>query len=276
MVTQWKKSILKINEIYGKGRKDTHFKKGDIHAYFQQPEPIITKKRFTIHRQSLHLCIDLCKSEEMLLKEMGRTTRYKIRRAKRDNVTITYIEKPNIDDAKTFARFYNNFAKTKGIETCKLEKLTALMDNNMLVMSYVSHEDGRILSYSATIANNGTAIGLYGASARFKYKDISGQFISRANRYLHWCEMIYFKQLGYHTFDLMGLTMDEKNTDHQKVNEYKRSFGGEEIVQYQSFIPQNILGVCFILVLKHLWRNNPEVIRNKQLLNTEYSQGIRN
>lgn len=276
MNIRWKKYIFKVNEIYGNSEEKAVFKKADIHAYFQQSKPVGFINRFTIHRQTLHLCIDLCKSEETLLKEMNQTTRYKVRRAERDNVKVAHVEKPNINDVKAFAHFYNSFAKAKGIKDCKLEKMIALMKNQMLLISYVYHEAGTPIAASATIANNGTAIGLYGASARFKHKDISGQFISRANRYLHWIEMIYFKRLGYQTFDLMGLTMNKSNTDHQKINGYKRGFGGEERVQYQSFIPQNMLGICLIWSLKLLWGNNPEIMKNEQSFIAKYAEGKKN
>lgn len=272
MVTQWKKYIFKINEFYGNNEAYADLKKADVNAYFYQSKPVKSNKRFSIHRQALHFCMDISKSEEVLLKEMNKKTRYKIRRAKRDNLTVTYIEHPEINDVKAFARFYNAFAKEKGIEDCKLEKLVALMENNMLFISYVSHADGRILSYSTIISTNGSAIGLFNASGRFFYKDISGQIISRANRYLHWCGMMYFKQLGYHTFNMMGLTTDANNIDHQKINEFKRSFGGEDRTIYQSFIPQNLLGTFLILVLKILWRNNPEIMRNEQSAIVECSE----
>lgn len=277
MIIQWRKFIFTINEIYEDNRQNVHLKKAAIHAYFQQPRPVETHRRFSIHRKSLHLCIDLKKSEKELLKEMSRKTRYKVNRAKRsDNVTIKYIEYPELNDIEAFAQFYNSFARAKGIATCKIEKLISLMENNMLVIMSVYHADGRILVSNAMIANKGTAIGLYSASARFFYRNVTGQFVSRANRYLHWCGITYFKQLGYHTFDLMGLKMNVTNKDYQKVNEFKRSFGGNEIIQYQSFIPQNLLGTLCVWMLKFLWRNNLEVLENKQMPVKEYPESEKN
>lgn len=261
MNTRWKKYGVKINEIYSLDKEYSTLKKADINAYFQLPKPVQAKKGASIHRQALHLCIDITKTEEDLLKEMSKKTRYKIRRAKRENVQVTYNEHPSVTDIKEFARFYNTFAKEKGIAPCKVNKLIGLKESDMLLLTNAYYGDERKLAANATITNDGLAISLYGASGRFQYEDISGQFISRANGYLHWSGMMYFKRLGYHTYNMMGLTMDENNTEHQKINDYKRSFGGMDQTVYQSFLSQSKLGFLLIWVLKILWRDNPEVMK---------------
>lgn len=270
MITQWSKYMFKINEFYDRSIINDGYKRADIHAYFQQPAPVKTKKRFAIHRRALHLCIDLRKSEEALMKEMSKKTSYKIRRALRDDVVVSYVCHPDVHAVKEFARFYDAFAEAKGIESCKQEKLMALIEKDMLTITYVKYLDGRTLAASVTITNKNTAIGLFNASGRFLHQDISGQVISRANRYLHWCEILHFKNLGYETFNMMGLTLDKENTDMSKISEFKRSFGGEDRVIYQSFIPQTFLGITLIWLLKYLWRNNPEVMKNEQLTTMEY------
>lgn len=264
MVIHWKKYLIRVNEFYEKNANTTFPPKADIHAYFQLSSPMQLTKKSCIHRQTLHLQINLDKSEQALMQDMSRTTRYKIRRAKKDGLTITYTTAPDLKDVRAFSDFYNSFARAKGIESCKEEKLTALMESKQLIIMSVYQKDGLMLASSAVIANNKTAIGLYTASARFAYREISGQLMSRANRYLHWVELIYFKNKGFHTFDLMSLTMDKNNTDHQEVNHYKRSFGGEEQYVYQSFVPQSLYGVLSIWGLKILWKNNPEIIRGRE------------
>ncbi|HLR53348.1 MAG TPA: hypothetical protein VK078_01325 [Pseudogracilibacillus sp.] len=264
MVIHWKKYLVRVNEFYGKGSNILLQPKADIHAYFQLSSPMQTTKKNCIHRQTLHLQINLDKSEQALLQDMSRTTRYKIRRAKKDGLTISYTIEPDSTDVKAFSDFYNSFARAKGIESCKDKKLIALMESKQLIIMSVYQKNGLMLASSAIIANNKTAIGLYTASARFAYREISGQLMSRANRYLHWGELIYFKDKGFHTFDLMSLTIDKNNTDHQKVNHYKRSFGGEERYVYQSFIPQSVFGVLSVWGLKILWRNNSEIIKGRK------------
>src|SRR5699024_6596669 len=111
---------------------------------------------------------------------------------------------------------------------------------------------------------NKTAIGLYTASARFAYREISGQLMSRANRYVHWGELIDFKDKGFHTFDLMRLTIDKNNTGHQIVNRETRSFDGEERYVHKSFIPQSVVGVLSVWRHKILWRNNSEIIKGRK------------
>src|SRR5699024_11477489 len=263
MAIQWKKSIIKINEFYGDSINKHLLPKADLHAHFQLSHPREITKKNSIHRQTLHLQINLENSEQDLLEDMSKTTRYKIRRAKRDGFRITYISEPNIDDVKKFAGFYDLFAKAKGIQVCKIEKLIALMNKKRLKIMSVYQEDNIKLASTATIVSNKTAIGLYAASARFNHPDINSQLISRANRYLHWHELVYFKNKGFHTFDLMGLTTDKNNAGHQKVNSYKRSFGGKEKVVYQSFISQSLLGIMCVCGLRFLCRIIDEIINRK-------------
>src|SRR5699024_647962 len=185
-----------------------------------------------------HLCIDLNQSEETLMKEMSKSARYSVRRAIRDQIQIKYIDNPTLTDIENFTTFYNQFAEAKGIEPCKLEKLIGLMKAELLYLTYAQDENGVSLGGSALICNVEIAIVLYGASILFDDTEYSGQYISRANRFLHHSEVMHFKGKGCHTYDLMSLSTDKDDKEFQKINDYKRKLGGEERIIYSSLVPK--------------------------------------
>src|SRR5699024_7234035 len=98
MTVHWRKFIFKINEFYNMETEGYSSKRADLHINYQLGKLNNAITFTTVHRQELHLCIDLSKAEETLLQEMNRTTRYKIRRAKRDNLTIKCNMHPNEND----------------------------------------------------------------------------------------------------------------------------------------------------------------------------------
>jgi lipid II:glycine glycyltransferase (peptidoglycan interpeptide bridge formation enzyme) len=70
----------------------------------------------------------------------------------------------------------------------------------------------------------------------------------RANRLLHWEDILYFKNQGYEIYDLGGITLDESNKEGQAIAKFKRCFGGTLIKEYKSWIPVSPKGwalVCF-------------------------------
>lgn len=276
MIIHWKKSLFALNEFYGSHIKEDPKIKADVHAYYYQKHPTKFDHRFTIHREVFSLCIDLHKSEEELRKEMNRTTRYQINKGSRDNLTIKVISDPDLNDIKEYAAFFDPFAKEKKIKQCRLDKLQSAALNKMLVITYVHHKDGRKLAGHAYITNQKRALMFYSCSGRFANSDIPGICVSRANRYLHWQNILYFKNLGYEIYDFMGLTIDPDNIAQQNINKFKRGFGGIETVEYQSFIPQNLKGKLLIVLLKFLWRNQMELIKNGEYPITNYLKEVNN
>ena len=265
MVIQWKKHGFTLNEIYGTKAVPSHVPKADLHAYFQQKKLIQPNKRFTLHKQVLTLCIDLQQSEEAMRKDMNRTTRYQINKAGRDNLQVHFKTEPTNEDIEEFVAFFNPFAKEKNIELCRVDKLYSLQKHKQLVITYVLHEDGRKMASHLYIANEKRAIMLYSCSGRFENADIPGLHIGRANRYLHWQDMLFFKNKQVNYYDFLGLSIDKNNQAQQNVNTFKKGFGGFELVEYQSFIPQNWRGVLLAVALKLMWRNQFELIKGEQL-----------
>jgi len=259
VIIQWKKYIFTINDIYGSYREE-NIPKADVNCYFQQSDYIGADKRLTLHKKVKNLCVDLYKPVEQLRKELNKDTRYQINRAGKDDLRIRHLIAPTIGDIQEFKELFNQFAREKGIELCRENKVKALQKSGRLAISYVYNKDGRKLAGHLCIIDGIRATGLYSYSSRFTESGIPPRNIGRANRYLHWHEILFFKKLGYEVLDFLGLSLNEEDTGQQNLNKFKKSFGGREDIQYQSFVPQTKKGLLIMLLLRMKWRNQQELV----------------
>lgn len=265
MIINWKKSIFKINEIYGKISDYSITQQADVYCYFQQEDYKEAHRRNSLHKEVKTLRINLQLTEENLRKEMNRTTRYQINKAGRDKLSVMLITHPSKKDIKEFSLFFNTFATEKGIEKTRDNKLEALRLSDCLVISYVKHESGKKLASHLYIATGNRATMLYSASARFDEGVIKPIEIGRANRYLHWQDILFFKDKKYDFYDFLGLSKEENDKEQQNINKFKKGFGGEEITEYQSYISHTFKGNFMLLLLRYLWRNQAELVDRKKI-----------
>jgi lipid II:glycine glycyltransferase (peptidoglycan interpeptide bridge formation enzyme) len=245
MIIKWKKLFFNIKEIYGNMESSEEIQKADVHVFFQQPCLINAAKWNTLHKETRTLCIDLHKTEEQLRTELNKSTRYQINKAERDNLTIRVITNPNASDLENFKLFFNAYAKEKGIELFQDGRINGISGNGKLFITYVFHKNGDMLAGHLYIADGRRAGMFYSGSVRLTNTEIPKNDVGRANRYLHWHDILFFKKENYQLYDFYGISLDENNKDQQNINQFKRSFGDEEVTEYRSFIPQTLKGNLF-------------------------------
>lgn len=141
------------------------------------------------------------------------------------------------------------------------------------MISYVYHKYGHKLASHLYIANGKRAIMLYSCSTRFEEDDIPPIEIGRANRYLHWQDMLLFKKRGYLGYDFLGLSIDENDREQQNINTCKIGFGGEEEINYNSYVPQTYKGMLMLLLLRWKWRNQPELVQRSTIIKESIASG---
>src|SRR5699024_2625389 len=189
---------------------------------------------------------------------MTRTTRYQINKGGRDELSVEHITAPKNSEVKEFIDFFKPFAEEKEIELCREDKVYALKESNNLIISNVYHKDGRKLVGHLYTGDGKRATMLYSCSGRFTETDIPPLEIGRANRFLHWQDILFFQEKNYKIYDFLGLSLDKNDKAQQNINSFKKCFGGQEEIGYQSFIPQTKKGLFMILLLKYKWRNQIE------------------
>lgn len=199
----------------------------------------------------LSLASDLSADEHTIMTSFGRTNRYKINRAEtKDCLHAHYFadSRPHLD---AFCRFYDSFAEQKSIERSYRRALEAASDARQLVLTSASLHT-QPLVWHAYIRSDDTAVLLHSAS-HFRGKATADRaIVGRANRWLHWRDMLAFKQLGLKRYDWGGMFEDESVPEQASINDFKREFGGAPAQNYNCTVPVSIRGKAYRAVRKLL------------------------
>lgn len=213
-----------------------------IYSYAKTPQ---AQKVYT-------LCIDLSKDESTLLKEMDRNARNSIKKSEVfDNFECSITFEPSRELLDKVRRFYNTFARYKGIGLFESNIIEQIKRKNALAVSEVKSSDGDTLCYHVYIADGKTAYCKYSASHfRLSSDKDFRNMVSRANRYLHWMDMKFFKKNMYQVYDFAGLTMDKNNQELNNIDRFKKEFGGTVVTKYNFYVPKSPFGKLALKIFK--------------------------
>ncbi|MGY0691505.1 hypothetical protein ACW2QC_01785 [Virgibacillus sp. FSP13] len=213
------------------------------------------------------LVIDLQRSEEELFADIHKNARYKINRAKkRDAINYHELISPSDKEIHAFIQFFDRFAKLKQIPKGNFGRLQSLRDKGALILSYITDEAGNPLCYHAYVKTAAYCSLLHSASARFE-NNAERNKIGRANRFLHWQDILSFKKMGFSWFDFGGLFLDEQEGAEHSINRFKKEFGGQVVDVDKKITPLTMLGKMVVFVFWLKMRKRPEFLRAKQLAN---------
>jgi hypothetical protein len=177
--------------------------------------------------------IDLTKPDEELLHAMTESTRYEIRRAASDGLSYENWYADAGEKIEEFCEFFDSFAAAKNLALADRQWLRVRASFGALDLSRVSDEHGNSLVWHAYYRDAEHVSQKYSASLFRNQPDPKyRRLVGRANRYHHWQDMKQFKQEGIRLFDLGGCYPGTDNQELLKVNEFKRSFGGEIVTTY--------------------------------------------
>jgi hypothetical protein len=163
---------------------------------------------------------------------------------------------PTTEEGSLYAHFYDTFAKHKGLPPCNRTKLKALSSSSALLLSSVCDPEGNLLSAHAYVKDE--AVGrvrlLYSASHyRGMNESAERNKVGRANRLLHWYEILTLKNLGFKLYDLGGIPLDSADQERNAIARFKLEFGGKLLVEYSGLLPTNLLGrIVFPLARRRL------------------------
>ena len=195
------------------------------------------------------LVSDLAADESAIMASFGSTNRYKVKRAdSKDGLTSEFMPQPqpHLDD---FCGFYDEFAHQKTLTGSYRRGLAAACAAGQLVLSAATRNGERIV-WHAYIRSDSRAALLHSAS-HFRSKDSAERaLVGRANRWLHWRDMLAFKQMGLVAYDWGGMFDDETPIEHASINNFKREFGGRPHCAYNCDMPVSGRGRAY-LALRH-------------------------
>lgn len=221
----------------------------DIVVYLQQPAPIANAR----HTPFLSLVTDLAVEEDAIPDKFGKDCRYKIRRAEsKDGLRMEFITEPEsrLDE---FGTFFDAFTRQKSLAPCDRHWLVAACKARQLVLSSASR-DGEALVWHAHVLSGKTA-GLQHSASCFRNRDSDYRaLVGRANRWLHWQDMLRLKTIGISRYNWGGLFEDESVPEHAGINAFKKSFGGRVERTYTCTVPITIRGRLY-LPLRDAWNS---------------------
>jgi hypothetical protein len=209
------------------------------------------------------LLIDLSKNQETLFHELKKDFRRQIRKAvNKDNLKAEFDPKPSYKSIIEFIGYNNEFRKLKGLCPITEKQLIELADINALTLSYIKDENNNTLCCSSIISDGFRARALQTASLRLK-ADTSKErnLIGSANVYLHWAEIVYFKNKGNMIYDFGGISQDEDNQGLQNINRFKLYFGGNTVTEYHFYHARTVKGKLALMLKRKVWTQPDTAIR---------------
>ncbi len=201
--------------------------------------------------------IDLSPDEETLLNSCRKNTRYAIRRAQRDGITIREAQ-----DKNDLTLFYDLLTQTANRQGFQLgarplsyfehfweQFRSNHADPNKHLRLYFVEQNGVTLATALNVYSGGVAYYPYGGSA-------DNARSSNAPEALLWHSILEAKSAGCITYDLWGvLAKEDKNHPYWGYTFFKNGFGGELVEFIGSYdLPTNRLLYRPLLALEKIRR----------------------
>jgi hypothetical protein len=171
------------------------------------------------------LIIDPCRDEKSLWKDMSDCNcRKPINRAIKKEVTV--------EVNRHYEEFYDinhAFRKEKGLTRWDLSIDYMKKNGTLFVTEYM----GEVLSGLFCLSDENVMLQLITASKRLETPEEGKNFIGNANKLMVWESIMYAKKNGMKTYDMGGYyTGKAQDVQKEKINVYKKSFGGEVAMRY--------------------------------------------
>ncbi len=210
----------------------------DVIEYFQRPTPVRGARCTdfsTIH-------IDLTRDESAIFADLSKTCRYNIHRAERDELKEEAWTSARYGLVDDLIAFFDRFASGKGIPPAPAERLHTLASAGFLDLSMVSRHD-EALVWHAYLRTDTRARQLHSASLFREHDDTrTRNLIGRANRYLHWHDILRYKEAGVVIFDFGGWYHGQNDEELLRINAFKEEFGGRVVPEFHCAVPASVRG----------------------------------
>lgn len=183
-------------------------------------------KKSPMHLAAEHtVIIDLTKPEDELLANMRRQTRYEVRRAAKQGITVEKSQSEEI--FKEFRKVQAETAKRQGFVPPNLKTLMAEREafGDNIAIYVAKTDDGKPIAYGMII-KDGKEGDYYEAASTELNRKMPGAYA------LLWQVMRDLKAEGYERFNLWGIAPPgQPNHRYAGVTTFKTGFGGE-VVEY--------------------------------------------
>ncbi|MBN1294595.1 MAG: hypothetical protein JXB48_22340 [Candidatus Latescibacteria bacterium] len=190
----------------------------------------------SLWRYSFTHLIDLRIKEEQILSNFTPNLRYQIRKAKdREGIEVNMVFPPNNHEVDEFIHYFNTFSQKKVIGSIGQGPLNELVLKEMFGISSAFNREGHILTMHGYLVHKieSRVLLLYSVSPLMECpSNKTRNVIGGANRYLHYNDMLFFKNAGIRTYDFGGFYIGSTDKKLLDINRFKKMFGGSLTVCY--------------------------------------------
>ena len=197
--------------------------------------------------------IDLSEKPHNLFSRVSSNGRYKIKRAAREGCVPSMNTMPTAHDITVFSDYFDEFARQKSLPPANRQKLSALGAADSLFLSAVRDPSGEPLAMHAYVRDPLIRrVRLLYSASHFRGTDdsVARNLIGRANRLLHWHEIEQLHEQRYLQYDLGGMPVDDSDPAKNAIAQFKREFGGQEIVEYNGYRATSLLGKTLLAIVR--------------------------
>jgi len=193
------------------------------------------------------MLIDLRRDMDEIFQDFHKSTKYQVQRAEREGVLFSIVEDP-----ESFTEFYNAFARSKGLPALKHNWQEEY--NGHLIITQAVYEDIPLVMHCYLVDWEAKRCRCLYLASLFRYENDSAKrnLIGRANRFLHYCDMKYFREAGLFTYDFGGYAKGTTDLELEGINRFKESFGGR-VFEESHYIP---VYMFLFQRIRQLWQRN--------------------
>ena len=211
--------------------------------WLRTPEHAILFERLGFRRAPIHMHSELCwilnvsRPEEELLKNMRKTHRYLIRKAKKDGVEIT--ESGETNDVKTFEAVYRETVERHHFVPFSESYLKTEFENfrgDNETLWFFGRFRGELLSAAMIVFHGNSAFYHHGATSAAR-REVPVSYL------MLWRAIQEAKRRGLQYFNFWGIAPEgEKNHPWQGLTLFKTGFGGfkEEYLPAQDLVVRTL------------------------------------
>ena len=200
----------------------------------------------------LSLVTDLSAPEARIAAGFGASNRTHIRRAEQEKLQGTLLLEP-LPHLRRFRGFYDAFARQRGLERVYARGLRAACEAGQLVLSRASRGEDDLVWHAYIVCESRVSL-LHSASHFRGRSPAERRLVSRANRWLHWRDILDFKRMGVREYDWGGLFEHEKDPVRAGINNFKREFGGRCERTYDCDVAITLKGRAYLAARRAIGR----------------------
>lgn len=220
-------------------------KGSDLILFYHWKEPVNRSAQAEVHS----LQIDLTEEESAIFGRFSSSTRNQVNRAKKEGVVFESWTEPPGRIIDEFFSFFGEFERERGLGggSANSEWLRGYAAQGGILLTRASDPGGKMLVWHSYYRNQQWVRQLQSVSffSSSQEKD-ERNAVARANRFLHWMDMLECRRLGISHFDFGGIYSGSSDEKLLRVNAFKQEFGGTRTLRYHSILPVSLKGKALL------------------------------